>query len=210
MMKINGISKLTIKGSNAVTRPLIKYVDGMYFGAFLRPGQTYSKVISLVPPVTYYYTNNGATIEPLPYACWNWGDGFVNDNKVRAFQGDFITITNSSNITIQDIIINGNNSNFIWGGKYQDYGIQLPNSGIKCLASTNIDISNVDVTEMGEDGILIDNMTNDVNLNNVKCVRNTRSALAWTGGHTLTAVDCDFDETGKGLTIQHFQIQGQV
>jgi hypothetical protein len=188
--------KITIEGSDAQNPPLIKYVDGLYFGSFIKTGYTYTVYDGGTPPVILYqFTNNTNNTVPMPEAGWNF---YNSDEKTKAWIGHFIGVYYSDDVTIKHLRIDGNNTHFNWGGTYGDRGIQLPHTGISCKESLHISIDDVVVNNMGFDGILIDDGTENVLINNSHCIANTRGGLSWTGGKWLTATNCQFNESGKG------------
>ena len=142
-----------------------------------------------VPSVVYSQTNAG--IAPL-----NWY-GENTDHKTKAWISHFITVQNSSRVTIQDLIIDGNNAHFVWGGTFSDAGIQLPHSGIACYNSDTVTVKRVEASRFGFDGMLIDNGSNYILMDSCKFNENTREGLSWTGGKYLTATHCQFNESGK-------------
>ena len=189
----NTTNSILIHCDNPQYPPTIKFKNSLLFGTFLKPNQSYEKLDALAN-LLYSFTNTTQNIIHIPEAGWQWP---ILDQNTRCWIGHFIQIESASNIIIEDIIINGNNSNFIWGGIYQDRGIQLPHTGIFCNDATNITCNNVDVREMGYDGMEVRGNSNLINITNCNFLTNLRQGLSWTGGSNLTATKCHFNETGK-------------
>ena len=190
----NTNNSIVIRGGDASNSPIIRYRNNLLFGSFLNPNQLYERYEPNIVLPVYSYTNLSQNIIPLPQEAWQWA---VEGDNVKCWIGNFIGISNSQNITIKDLILDGNNSHFIWGGIFSDKGIQLPHSGISCRNATHINIENVISNQFGLDGIVL--LTNNYDIKLTDCVfnKNTRCGFGYTGGEKILATNCDFNETGR-------------
>lgn len=173
VLSFKDIKNLTIQGRKGA---VIKYMDSLRYGAF--------------DPKTgkpYLHGNNYFVKEPY-----------------IASVGSAILLQNVTNILIKGLECDGNNNGLITGGTYGDVGIQLPHIGIYAINTTGLTLDNVYLHHFGLDGALIANKTGDsekpdkIVLKACRFEYNSRQGLSWTGGNDLTAIDCQFNHTGRG------------
>jgi hypothetical protein len=154
---------------------VIKYEDGLRFGSF--------------------DPNSG-----LPYQS---GANFFKANYI-AYIGNAISFTNSTNVQVRNLELNGNSDQIIKGGIWGDTGIQLGHSGIHVTNSTEVTIDHVNAHHFGLDGMVVTNNTGSdprpdrIVISNSSFDYNGRQGLSWVGGNDLTATNCKFNNTGRG------------
>ncbi len=121
--------------------------------------------------------------------------------KYAAVIGNCISLTNCKNITITSLALDGNNKSIIFGGGYDDKGIQLTHNGIFIKNSHSVFIQNINASYFGLDGITVSNITStekdDIKISNAVFEYNCRQGLSWVGGNYLAAKNCQFNYTGK-------------
>jgi len=189
MLALNNVHGMIIKGSDSVHPPTIRYKDSLMFGSFLNVGDTFT---------------NGAFIQinPTNFTQPLIHYGYNQTKKTKGWIGHFITVQNSSQVTIKHLRIDGNNTAFKWGGTYSNNGgIQLPHAGIFCKNADTVSIKNVYACRFGFDGILLFNGNKHVTLDSCKFNENTRGGISWTGGQYVTAKYCEANENGRTVPI---------
>ena len=166
-------NEVIIKGIGKVE---IKAIDSLKFGSF--------------DPLT----GEAFIHETLP---------FTNPNYAAGAYRIFMFHSNNS-IKVFNIELNGNNETTIIGGQWGDKGIQLNGYGIYSLNNKQLHVENCHLHHMTLDGILSGYVgvteTSDptpVTLINVRSEYNSRQGLSWVGGIGLTAVNCQFNHTGR-------------
>jgi hypothetical protein len=114
--------------------------------------------------------------------------------------GIFITMTDCSCITIEQLTLNGNNTAFALGGHYGECnGYELEHDGIDIFGSDHITIKNISCSNFGRDGIMsaISKGNPDcIRLINVISEKNSRQGYSFTGGNNVIAENCSFSKTG--------------
>ncbi len=135
----------------------------------------------------------------LPYEHGN--NLFVKFNYI-AIAGNCILLDNCSNVTVTNLVLDGNNQHLVLGGVYGDVGRQVPHNGIFIKNSNSIAINNVDVSNFGLDGITVSNkaskQTDSISIVNSSFQYNARQGLSWVGGNNLYVKNSKFNNTGKG------------
>lgn len=128
-----------------------------------------------------------------------------NDLMYAARVGPMIEVTDSSDITIDNLELDGRSSTLILGGRYGDTGIQLTATGIRLLRNTNVRITDVHSHHHGLDGVTIGygglttaDPPRPHTVTRLRSEYNGRQGLSWTGGNALTVVDSQFNHTGRG------------
>ncbi|MGQ9914376.1 MAG: right-handed parallel beta-helix repeat-containing protein [Thermogutta sp.] len=128
------------------------------------------------------------------------------DHSYAAYVGHMLHISNSENVVIQDLELDGNIGELIVGGQFGDTGRQLPACGIFLHNNKNATIERVHSHHHALDGIMIGwyglkegDPAAPHTL--VDCVfeYNGRQGLSWIGGRGLTARRCKFRHTGRAL-----------
>lgn len=146
---------------------------------------------------------NGHTLEGQPYHHPNPDEAF-NTAAYKAEVGWMFGIIGSSNITIENLELDGNNDQLVLGGRYGDTGIQLKATGIRILRCTNVNITDVYTHHHGLDGLTIGfgglttaDPPKPHTVTRVRSEYNGRQAFSWTGGNSLTVTDSKFNHTGR-------------
>lgn len=119
--------------------------------------------------------------------------------------GNIIFTSGCSNIKISGLTIDGNISNFIFGG---NWGIgrnpfELIHYGIYIVDSHDISITNCSIKNFACDGIYIANIgqqlkTFKINIDNCKVNYCGRNALSWIGGENIRVSNSVFSNSGQG------------
>jgi hypothetical protein len=123
-----------------------------------------------------------------------------------AAPGNVILFTECEGISISSLRLEGNNQNFIKGGKFGDHGFQVPGDGIEIINSKDIVIDRVEADYFVRDGLQIINKTpqewktasQNIKLKNCSFAFNGRQGFSWVGGVGLEAIKCKFNHTGRG------------
>ena len=134
------------------------------------------------------------------------GKASTDPNLMGMGGGMGIEIRNCNNITIRNLIIDGNNDGKVVGGYWAGFTYETGNHGIAIYNSKNINLSFIDIQNCGMDGIYISNSTpnrfatpsQNINIENINSFRNARQGLSWVGGVGLTVVNSKFNQTGRG------------
>lgn len=151
-----------------------------------------------------------------------------NVAKERAMLGKMINIVNSDNVTVSNLILDGNfysetlnnmnsfeirnlkkNAKFQQksiniGGGYGNCGIQIEHYGIVVFHSNNVHISHVNSKRFGTDGLMIANVDNkhkNIIVSNSSFDYNSRTGIAIGGGKDIIIKRCDLKNTGRLLYI---------
>lgn len=177
IIKIQNCTKpVIIEGNGAV----LKAAAGLKFGSF--------------DPVT------GAVYNPssLP---------FVNyDYRANAYWGMIELINNSGGVEVRNLELNGNISAAILGGFWGDTGRQCAANGIYAYGNSNFLVENIfthhhclDGVIIGYNGLTPTSPEYPHTIINVRSTYNARQGLSWVGGTNLTAISCQFSETGRAV-----------
>jgi hypothetical protein len=155
---------------------VFKYNNNLYFGSFEIPSMTKINVNR-----DFYKPGNACYI------------------------GNFISFTNSSNISIEKLALDGNAEKAIVGGTYGDVGIQIPYTGIYIKNARNVSIKGVQSGNFGLDGCMIfnnlsaaDGPSDSIIIEDSRFFLNGRQGLSWTSGKGLEVRNSIFELTGKG------------
>lgn len=147
----------------------------------------------------------------LRYGSFDPATGLPNNNAGNFFKGNYIAMignvfsfTNSRNIQVKNLELNGNSDAIIKGAIWGDTGIQLAHSGIYITNCTSVSVDKVRVHHFGLDGMVVSNNTGSdphpdrIEITNSSFDFNGRQGLSWVGGNDLSATNCKFNNTGKG------------
>ena len=152
---------------------IIKYADNLKLGSF--------------DPVTGKIFNENDPARPVI--------------KYAGVIGNCIALTDCSNISVKTLVLDGNNKHIIFGGRYDDKGIQLTHIGIFIKNCRSIFIDNINASYFGLDGIEVSNIASpepdNIQISNAVFEYNCRQGLSWVGGNYLSAKYCQFNHTGK-------------
>jgi hypothetical protein len=146
------------------------------------------------------------TGEPYdPKGAGAFKNGLFVDQRYAVFPGDLISISDSRNVVLRDIELDGNSAQLVLGGMYGDTGRQLPASGLRLDGNSNVLVENIFTHHHGLDGLSIGYVRMKESdqpaphaLRNVTSEFNARQGLSWVGGRGLRAIDCKFNHTGRG------------
>ena len=174
MLKLNGVKNVYIHGDPGQTSKIL-YKNALYFGGMMAPGSPCDNVA----------------------ACNTCGSG----GGKYATVGNFISLTNCSCITIEELDINGNAQNCQLMGHFGECnGYELPYDGIDITNGNDITISNTNCNNFGRDGLMtVYSTSNPVNitLTNLNCISNCRQGFSFTAGDNIQASNCKFNNTGS-------------
>lgn len=150
----------------------------------------------------------------LEYGLFDWnandrlivGTTSVSDYQYCATPGTFLRALNCTNLTIENLDIDGNLPNLNIGGHFSPNGIQLGADGIDLNSCVTVQINSVNVHHFGLDGILIlDNMRPanltdnvDVTIRNSKFNWNGRCGFDWGGGRVVNVFNSEFNYNALG------------
>lgn len=146
------------------------------------------------------------SFDPITGEVYNPPSGGFTDSNYRASVGHILNISNSNNIIVSNLKIDGNNENLIVGGYWGDRGIQVNARGLYITYSSNVIINNVDSSHNGLDGIGIkgnilteDGIGSDnIFIVNSKFEFNGRQGCTVGGGRGIKFINCVFSNTGQG------------
>ncbi|MDQ3276821.1 MAG: glycoside hydrolase family 55 protein [Bacteroidota bacterium] len=142
--------------------------------------------------------------DPATGKAYKHNEGFFAKPPYLAIIGHAIALNNCSDVTIQNLELDGNNGEIVLGGTYGDTGYQIPHTGIFVLNSRKVTVNKVHSHHFGQDGIMIGNATGDskvkdeVVLSNSVFEYNSRQGFSWIGGNDLNVINCKFNHTGRG------------
>ncbi|GAA4086019.1 right-handed parallel beta-helix repeat-containing protein [Nonomuraea soli] len=149
----------------------------------------------------------------LHYGSFNPDDGTAQappagedyNELYRARVGAMIQVEDSSDVTIENLELDGRNGTLVLGGRWGDTGIQATATGMRLLRNTNVTISDVHTHHHGLDGLTIGygglttaDPPKPHTVTGVRSEYNGRQGLSWTGGNSLTVTDSQFNHTGRG------------
>ena len=141
------------------------------------------------------------SFDPVTGAIFNDNNPAAPMYKYASEIGNCIGLTNCKNVTIKNLVLDGNNKSIYFGGRYDDKGIQLQHVGIFIRDSHSIFIDKVKANYFGLDGIEIMNAAStsndDIHLLNSAFEYNCRQGLSWVGGNFLDVKNCKFSHSGK-------------
>ncbi len=132
---------------------------------------------------------------PLPFT----------DRKQSANVGAMISVSNSRNVTIRNLELDGNIDGLELGGFWGDTGRQLEAYGLRLHKNTDVRVENIHTHHHALDGIAVgyqglkpdDGIRTPHYLKNVVSEYNARQGLSWVGGRGLTAEHCKFNHMGR-------------
>ena len=139
----------------------------------------------------------------LPYASTS---PFYNADYY-AIVGNLVDIENNTGkVTVRGLELNGNQAGFVLGGPAGDTGIQLAAYGVLSLNNAAVHLEDIYTHHNGLDGVYSNYASTHgynekaypTTLINVRSEYNARQGLSYTGGKGLTAINCQFNNTGQG------------
>ena len=126
--------------------------------------------------------------------------------KYASSAGIVIYVSQSSNISITGLALDGNMNSFIFGGNWGSgrNAYELIHYGIYIIDSHDITMNNCIVKNFACDGIYIANLgkeikTFNVNINKVKVNYCGRNGLSWLGGENIRVTNSVFSNQGQGV-----------
>ncbi|MBL7774028.1 MAG: hypothetical protein JNM95_14280 [Chitinophagaceae bacterium] len=136
-----------------------------------------------------------------------WHSGLTNydDIKTLCTVGYVFNLVDCENVLIENLELDGNNVNSIWGSRKGDSGIQLPYTGVSVYGSNinkilNNNFTNLEVHHFGLDGFYVQGDANTVNINDCFSEYNSRDGISWVGGKNLTVNNSHFNYTGQATS----------
>jgi hypothetical protein len=140
------------------------------------------------------------TFDPKTKFKYTHENNFYN-SAYAAVIGHCIFFGNSKNVSVKNLIIDGNNINMIKGGGYGDIGTQLPHYGIFIYNSQKISVTDINAHHFALDGMSISNILSkqkdEISITNSSFEYNSRQGFSWIGGNDLHVKNCKFNHTGK-------------
>lgn len=142
------------------------------------------------------------SFDPLTGEAYDPGDGTFTDAAYRASIGRMIFLKNCRHYLVENANLNGNNENFVHGGKWGNAGRQVAADGIYVEGGELGEIVNFDTHHHGRDGIYVtypnENLPLRLTLRNGKTTYNGRQGMSWTGGSHVSAYNVEFSKTSYG------------
>jgi hypothetical protein len=172
-LAFTNVKKLTVEGNAG---SYVRYAKGLFYGAF-----------------------DPATGKPYLH-----GNNYFVNISYLATIGSAISLTNCSDIVLRNLELDGNGDELVLGGVYGDAGIQIPHVGITVTNTTALTADKIHAHHFGLDGMMVGNATGDkpeqdkIVLSNSIFEYNARQGLSWIGGNDLTAMNCQFNHSGRG------------
>ncbi len=131
--------------------------------------------------------------------------GTFTKRDQQATVGSMIEVSDSKNITIKNLKLDGNSGHLILGGRWGDKGRQLRANGVSLINCVDALIEDIHTHHHGLDGVYVGQTKKSqhefvgrTTLLRVTSEYNGRQGLSWTGGSDLTVRDSKFNHTGKG------------
>lgn len=162
----------------------------------------YGAILKIAPSLHY-----GAfdPVTGLPYAST---PPFTNPDYAAGL-GTMLEFDSCTNVVVKGIEIDGNITNQTIGGPWGDTGIQLTALGLVFSSCSSVTCEDVYTHDNGLDGVEVKypslaSSAADIyphTLSNVRSLYNGRQGLSWTGGNSLTCINCDFSHTGKNGSV---------
>ncbi len=120
--------------------------------------------------------------------------------------GNMVYFSNSSNICISGLKLNGNTDHFSFGGNWGAgrNAFELIHYGIYILDSHDIEIKNCQIENFAVDGIYVANLGSElktfkINIDNCKVNYSGRNGLSWLGGEGIRVTNSAFSNSGQGI-----------
>jgi hypothetical protein len=133
-----------------------------------------------------------------------------NSNNIIWSPGYFLSCNGCTNVTIQNLTVDGNSATFDFMGNSYNQGMELEHDGIFLFNTHQVAVQGVTLKRMGRDGIqakFTDNtytpQSAPLNLTMTNCAfdYNGRNGFSWTGGHNVTATNCTFNHSGQSRVV---------
>ncbi|AYD82867.1 tail fiber protein [Acinetobacter phage vB_AbaP_B09_Aci08] len=150
------------------------------------------------PMYDFHFDGRGAVIKQIDGVQF----GVFNGINKTPFDSIFNN-TACQNVIIENLEIDGNNTNAVIGDKYGDHGWQIPNYGIRLISGKRNILKNVRVHHMLLDGVYIGKLSgsndsrDDILMESVHSEYNGRQGLSVCGVRGLTGIGCKFNYTGQ-------------
>jgi hypothetical protein len=128
---------------------------------------------------------------------------FGKDSAVHI--GSLFRLTSCDNITIEDLVTDGNNEKFTllkpWG--LGDNPYEREHEGLFILNCQHITVKNVSFNRFGRDGCMIledqdKQKVKDLSFFNCSFNNNGRNGFSWCGGKDVRIAACNFNNNGSG------------
>lgn len=130
----------------------------------------------------------------------------VTKRGIAAVVGKMIEVSDSSDIRISDLVLDGNMDRLVVGGEWGGAEIQLPATGLQLTRVSRVLVENIRSHDHGLDGVYLYGRNIAANggppdqilLRNVHCDRNGRQGMSIVGGKGLRFERCTFSNSGQG------------
>ncbi|PXX78809.1 right-handed parallel beta-helix repeat-containing protein [Rivihabitans pingtungensis] len=114
---------------------------------------------------------------------------------------------NTGGVAVSDLELDGNADQLILGGQWgTQVGRSLNATGVWLKDNASILLENLHIHDQGLDGVSVaatnatqETLRKPVTLHDVRCLRNARNGLRLEGGSGLTAMNCQFNFSGRGV-----------
>jgi len=131
----------------------------------------------------------------------------VSGNSIYAASlGNMIYLQDNASVTVQDVELDGNVANTNLGGTWGPAGRQIVSYGLTLRGNGNATVRDVYTHHHCLDGLLLQmpgsvetDPSQPVLLHNVKSEYNARQGLSLVGCLGITAINCDFNHTGRAV-----------
>ena len=128
------------------------------------------------------------------------------DPQYAVGAGVMFDISDSRNVTVQDLDLDGSSGTYVLGGGWGDTGRQLSGEGLRLYGDTDVQIHRVHSHHQGLDGVMIgwtglkaSDPATPHTLTDCVFDFNGRQGLSWVGGRGLLAIRCQFNHTGRAV-----------
>lgn len=180
------INSVEIK-SEGVSPAIIKYIPGLYYGSFIKPGQSSKGLIDGVEKVV---RNNSRKLISTGF------NGSNFDAETSASIGFTFRISNCKKFKISNIIMDGNIESQNVGGALSDRGIQGPHIGLAIYETDESLLANLHIHHFGLDALML-SKTDNTTIKDCIFEYNGRQGCSWVGGRGLNAYNSSFSKTGR-------------
>lgn len=139
--------------------------------------------------------------DPVTGEPFNAAPGGFTNPAFAAQIGTLVSTSGASNVTLQNVVGDGNSANLVVGGYFGDVGIQLDHTGIRTDGAIKTRITGGSMNDFGLDGLYASGPAGfDLGLvvDGFTSLRNGRQGFSWVGGRNVNCRACNFSETGRG------------
>ena len=116
---------------------------------------------------------------------------------------------NTGGVVVKDLELNGRASLLNLGGQWGTLAGRATHAcGVWLKNNQSVLLENLHIHHHGLDGVLVsapactqESLRTPVTLRNVRCLSNGRNGLRWEGGNGLTAINCQFNFSGRSVPV---------